>query len=101
MAVYLVYEASPYGLLWVVEGPPDIADDHERLTAYENRVDANGTEGLSSIAEVVLVRGGVPALVGTGSNGVATAELVENGVQFNILGPKLGRDGAVAIAESI
>jgi hypothetical protein len=101
MGVYFVYEASPYGLLWVVETLPDIPGDQERLTAYENRVAANGTEGLRSIAEVVVIRGGTPALVGTGSNGVATVEFVEGGVQFSILGPKLARDDAVAIAESI
>lgn len=102
MAVYFVYQTSPYGEVWIAESFPDIPDDEERLASYEATVASNGDPQVHSIAQVVTVRNGIPALTGTSDHDdIATIEWVEEGVQFYVKGPTLTQDQVLSIANSI
>ena len=96
MAVWFVYNNSKYGIAWVGESLPDVPDDQQRLAGYEETVSNNGSRGAAQ-AEIVQIRGGDAALLGTSESG-GTLEWVEKGVQFDVQGPTLTRAGLLDIA---
>ena len=102
MAMYFVYPNSKYGEVWIAESLPDIPDEDERLAGYEATVASNGDENNHSIAQIVSVRDGIPALTGTSdTSDVATIAWVENGVEMYVKGPTLTQAQVLEIANSI
>lgn len=100
--VYFVFDDDRYGRLVVAEGHPEVADPASRLAGYEALVATNGQPDVHSIAEIVYIRGGIPALRGHADfNDHGTIEWVEDGVQFKIMGPSITQEEATAAADDL
>jgi hypothetical protein len=100
-AVFFVFQDPRYGVIWIGESAPDIADDSQRMKAYEERVSENDNPDIHSTAELVTIRDGVDALLGIAANGVCTLQWVEKDTQFFVMGPTLDKNQVLQIAEAI
>ncbi len=96
MAITLVFHSDVWGIVWLVESLPDIADPDARVQAYEARVAENDDPQVHTQAQFAHIREELPALAGEG-----TVEWVENGVQLYIKGESLQGTDALQIAETI
>lgn len=95
-AVFFAFRNSTEGIVWVAESAPDIENDDERLAAY--RTVAAGQKGTCGNADLVHIRGGIPALLSYSDDEHAYIEWVEGGVQFNVRGPSISRERIVTLA---
>lgn len=106
MAVIIVYDSDKYGRVWVAESLPDIESDVDREAYYEGRVSENGAPEIIATAEIVTVRVGETGFLQYSSDPTVNPtsiyptniQWLENGVQFQVLGPTLTTDQAVEIA---
>ena len=100
-AIYFVLDDPKYGSVWVGESAPDLDTDAERQAFYRQSVAENGQSGISGTAEIVTIRDGITALLGTSNAGVSTISWVDGGAESFVLGPTLTRSQALEVANSI
>ncbi len=100
-AVFFVLDDSKDGTIWIGESAPDIRSEADRLVFYNEAVSENGQPGIRGTAEIVTIRGGVRALLGTTQDGICTLQWVEKDTQIHLLGPTLTRDRVLEIAAEL
>ncbi len=100
-AVFFVLDDSKDGTIWIGESAPDIRSEADRLALYHEAASENGQPGIHGTAEIVTIRGGVPALLGTSQDGMCTLQWVEKDTQIHLLGPALIRDRVLEIAAEL
>ena len=100
-AFFFVLDDPTDGTVWVAESAPDLnGSAADRLASYKDIVSENGQPDIHSTAEIVTIRGGTPALLGT-MNGLSSLEWVVGGTQVHLMGPTLTRSQVLDVANSI
>jgi hypothetical protein len=103
-AVIFVYTNSSYGMVWVGESTLDIPDEETRLASYRASVAENGNPDYYYTSEIVSVRQGLTGFLQTSDDSATFPtfiEWVDGAVQYEVLGPTLSKDDALAIANSL
>ena len=100
-AVFFVLDDPKDGAIWIAESAPDLdGTAADRLANYRDIVSENGQPEIHSTAEIVTIRGGTPALLGT-MNGLSSLEWVDGGTQVQLMGSTLTRRKVLEVANSI
>lgn len=99
-AIFFVIQHPDFGIVWIGESAPDVADAADRVASYKEAVAENGQPGRQATAEIVTLPSGDPGLLST-SLDQGSLYWVEGETQFAILGPTLTRSQILDVAESI
>jgi hypothetical protein len=100
-AVFFVLHNSKEGTIWIGESAPDIPSEADRLAFYNEAVAENGHPDIHGTAEIVTIRGGIRALLGTTQDGICTLQWVRKDTEIHLLGPTLTRDQVLEIADEL